>query len=184
MRMVLAGAALLMASTAFAMHVLKVGVTRLGDRYAMAAEVHVRAPPETVFRLLVDYDRWTRLSPAIRQSRELGAFADGRHRVESVTRACVIFVCSDVRQVQDVREIGRRRIVAVTLPRRSDLRYGLVRWRIEPAGAESRLFVNVELVPDFWVPPLIGPWIIDRAMRQRVMEIASSIERLSAAPQR
>jgi hypothetical protein len=179
-RTVLLGVVLLAASTAFAMHVLEVGAARHGERYTMAAEVHVRAPPNTVFRLLADYDRWTRLSPAIRQSRELVAFADGRHRVESVTRACVIFFCSEVHQVQDVREFARRRIIATTLPLRSDLRYGMVRWRIEADGTGSRLFVNVELEPNFWVPPLIGPWMIDRAMRQRVMEISSSIERLSA----
>ena len=39
--------------------------------------------------------------------------------------------------------------------------------------------------PDFWVPPLIGPWVIKRTMREQAITTSEGIERLArvrAAP--
>ena len=57
------------------------------------------------------------------------------------------------------------------------LRFTLVRgnmkgmrgeWRIEKLGEGTRVTYDAELMPNFWVPPLIGPHIVRRNVRNQL----------------
>ena len=47
----------------------------------------------------------------------------------------------------------------------------------------SRLIFFAALTPDFWVPPLIGPYIIKKKMREEAVETVLGLERLASAAQ-
>jgi hypothetical protein len=78
--------------------------------------------------------------------------------------------------VEDIRENGSDMVVATVNPARSDFSSGRSEWKILPAGAgQTRIVLRRTLEPSFWVPPLIGPWVIKNKM---VQELSVMLERL------
>jgi hypothetical protein len=79
-------------------------------------------------------------------------------------------------QVQDVTLLAGHVIEAVILPEFSDFRSGLARWQLTARGAATQLEFSNSFEPDFWVPPVIGPWLIKRKLVWEVTETAMYIE--------
>jgi hypothetical protein len=84
--------------------------------------------------------------------------------------------CKRVVQVQDVTRPGEYVIEAVIVPSVSDFRSGFARWQLRPQGESTLLSFSHRFEPDFWVPPVIGPWIIKRTLISEVAETAMYIE--------
>ncbi len=164
----------------FAVESSRIDVEREGEAYTVYAEMVVAIPPAEAFALLSDYDRLDRLSPLVKKSRLLASPQRHRHRVHSVAEMCVLFFCGQVFQVQEVAEIPNREIIALTDPTQSNLKEGIVHWRLAPDPAGTRLTVFARMIPAFWVPPLIGPWAVERALTTEMQETARNLERLGA----
>ena len=64
-------------------------------------------------------------------------------------------------------------------PRFSDFHEVSERWRIRPEGAQTRMEYNATLVPKFFVPPLIGPWVIKLRIRDSLLSGAETLETLA-----
>ncbi len=171
----------LYAGFAHAAAVVDLHVARAGDRYRLTMRMDLEMPAHTLRALVTDYAHLARLNPAVVESRVL-SHRGGVTRVRTVVRGCIAFFCFDVHQVQDVRALPDGAIVAVTVPALSDFRYGRARWRIVARGARAcRLDFEAVIEPSFWVPPLIGPWLIRYKMRQEALRTAATLERLAAA---
>lgn len=167
------GAAVAVQSTAFE-------VAHEENAYSLYAEMVLDAPVRDVYLLLADYDRAEELSDLVEDVSLLASPEPCRHRVHSVAELCVLVFCGQVDQVQDVYEMPNREILALTVPEESNLQEGVMHWRLQPAGNRTRLKVFARVVPDFWVPPVIGPWAVKHALTSQVRETAENIERLSA----
>jgi hypothetical protein len=155
-------------------------VRREGEAYELYAEMVVDAPIKKAYALLSDYDRLDRLSDIVIESVLLASPAKNRHRVYSLAEMCVLLFCARVTHVQDVYEMPHREILALTVPAESDLKEGVLHWRLRPVGRATLLSAFVRIVPDFRAPPLIGPWAIKRALTGQVQKTAENIERLAA----
>jgi len=70
---------------------------------------------------------------------------------------------------------------AEVLPAQSDFSYGRADWQFRPAGTSTHLRFSAELEPAFWVPPLLGPWLVERSLREEAERTSAGIERLAAA---
>ncbi len=159
----------------------QLAVTHEAGLYTVSLEMEIAAPRSAIFRVLSDYGHWTRLNSKIFQSRIVSASTDGHYRVYSQTRACVLFYCMDIAQLQDITQQDEREIVAVTLPVKGRLRQGWVRWLLNDDDGRTRVMLNVRLTPDFWVPPLLGPWAIRSFLRQQTQELADKLETLATS---
>ncbi len=147
--------------------------------YRIELDMRLDAGKGHVWRLLTDYSHYGQLNNAIKESEILRQQGPGSYRVRTVTRACVYFFCKTVTQVQDVTEVPGRYISASVLPALSDFRHGVARAYIWPEGAYTRIRVLAEVEPDFWIPPLIGPWIISRKLQSETLETMRNVERLA-----
>jgi hypothetical protein len=67
-------------------------------------------------------------------------------------------------------------IEADILPQDSDFRRGRGHWRLTAEGDATLMRFRAELVPDFYMPKLIGPWLIRREMVKQITEIVMLIE--------
>src|SRR5690606_11084830 len=83
-----------------------------------------------------------------------------RLRVSMESRGCVLAFCKTVRQVQWMETSADWTITATIMPEHSDLRSGWARTRLEAVGDSTRFRYEMAIVPDFWVPPFIGPAVI------------------------
>lgn len=167
---------------AAAAEILDSAVDLEAGTYRIEVDARIDAPLETVHRLITDYDNLSRINRSIEESRVLRVHSPDRHRVHTVIRACILFFCKRVIQLQDITQYGSDRVEAVILPEGSDFRYGIARWDLAPDGRWTRMHFTAELEPAFWVPPLIGPWLFERKIVQEILDSARHME--SDAPQR
>ena len=46
--------------------------------------------------------------------------------------------------------------------------------------AGTRILMRSEAAPDVWLPPLLGPWLIKRDLRNEAVQVVHNIERAAA----
>ncbi len=147
--------------------------------YEIHADIRLGAPLRDVRYVIMDFDHLTRITGAIRESRLLARPAPDRWRVYTRTKACVMFFCRTIKQVQDVHVDADGAIVVEAEPANSNVRSSRTTWRLaaEPGGTHMRWHMRME--PEFWVPPLIGPILLRHALREEGEATARGIEKLA-----
>jgi hypothetical protein len=156
--------------------VLRASVTYESDVYVLSIEALIDAPVDIVYRLITDYDHLHDINPAILESRIVRTDSPVKHRVRSVTRVCVLFYCRDITQIQDMVQGKDHTIDAVIVPQGSDFRRGHAHWRLWDVDDATVMHFSAELVPDFYMPELIGTWLIRREMVKQIAQIVTLIE--------
>lgn len=151
---------LLSSRSSFASEVISLQVSNQGDLYVLESENYLEASVQSVFQVLMDYDNYTRLSSVYKESRQLAPGPDGAPRVYTLARGCIVFVCRSVEKVERLNTETNRRIVATVIPELSNLQQGTTEWVLNSAADGTRLSYRMELLPKFWIPPLIGPPVI------------------------
>lgn len=167
---------------AVAAEIIRVDVGHQGEAYTMEIDALADAPAARVRAMLTDYDHLDRLNNSIKSSRILDKPGPGEYRVRIVTHACVWFFCRTIKQVQSVREAGDGWIDARVVPELSDFKQGWARFAVQPEGATARIRIVSEVEPGFWIPPVIGPWLIKLKLRSEVMETLAILEKSGRAP--
>lgn len=177
-----------MSASAQSVEVRAIEVTRSEARYRVSMDVQLDVPAPAAYAVFADISRLPQINPAVREARVLDEVLDiGLRRVYTDVRVCVSYFCRRLRQVQDMRFTLRPDggdVQAIVLPERSDLHYGLAKWALRDCSGRTCLHFEAELEPRFWVPPVIGPWLMQRQLREEALQTSAGIERLarSASP--
>ena len=154
-------------------------VTHRDDGFKIAFDAVVDAPTQQVYAVLADYARLGKLNPII-TAISVDVAPTGRgERVRSVIKACVWFFCRQIVQVEDVTEPDANTIVAHIVPGAGDFESGSCFWRVTNEGPRTRLHYEATRVAGFWIPPLIGPWVIRRTVREQLETSIVVLERLA-----
>jgi hypothetical protein len=143
---------------------------------------HVQAPFGSTWGTLTDYPNLYRLTPAVKLSEVLGQDPDGSTLVRTRSRVCVWIFCKTLQLVQRMRQPALGRLEAVTVPRLSDFAYGHTSWHLAPEGDGTRFELRTELRPVFWVPPLVGPMLIEQGLKDSALQALEGLERESRPP--
>jgi hypothetical protein len=167
---------LLLPSVLLAGEVLDSRVTHDGSEYYLSITARVDAPLAVVYQSITDFTNLAAINPSIEESQVIASPGSDRFRVRSVIRVCILIFCKRVVQVQDVTLVDSRTVVATMVPGDGDFRAGLARWELAADGAATELYFTEAFEPDFWVPPLIGPWLIEKKLVREVAETAMYIE--------
>ncbi|MEN8207393.1 MAG: SRPBCC family protein [Pseudomonadota bacterium] len=175
---------LLMPATSLAGDILASSVKHDGDRYSLSVTARIDAPIDIVYQSITDFDNLAAINPAIEESQLLAIPSADTRLVRSVIKVCILVFCKRVEQVQDVTMKTGYVIEAVVLPERSDFRSGFARWLLTVSGTSTELLFTNTFEPDFWVPPVIGPWLIKRKLIREVAETAMYIEVKAGTPSR
>lgn len=170
---------LLATTTVSAARLLEVSISNEGQRYNLKANIYIAAPPAQVYKVLTDYNHLTRISGAITVSHELKR-VDKRSAIVYVeTHACVAFFCRTLKQTQEVWQLGPNDIVAQSIPAKSNVSMGSASWHLEADGNGTRLLWRNTVEPKFWIPPLVGTAMMDKALHTEVIASAWGIEKLA-----
>jgi hypothetical protein len=172
--------ALCASTAAHAVDIREMDVTHAAGRYTVRFEVAIDGVVRETRRLLSDFDRLTRLSDTITESRLLHIDETGTRRIKITLSSCVLFFCKTLRKVQEVREEENGDIVSRIVPAESDFSLADERWRVLPENGKTRIRYDAEVVPSFFVPPLIGPWIVKSKIRHELEVTAARLEALAA----
>ena len=159
----------------------RVDVIYDGKVISIHVEADLHARPALLREIINDYDSLSLLLPMISYSELMTRRSDGGARVRTDIRVCVLFICRIFRQVVDVSWHGNGGL-AKTLPTQSDFHAGQLEWEVD--GLEdgpSRLIIEARYEPRASVPPLIGPWLVQRKIRREVAAGLHELEYLTAA---
>jgi len=168
---------LLLAAPLHAGEVLDSHVDYSDDHYLIDIDMRIDADANKVFARLQDYNHLHRVNSAIKTSRLLATHG-AIHRVRIVTRGCIWFYCRRVVQVQDIEKLRDRYLVATIDPKDSDFKYGRIVWHVFSDARGTRIRFSADLVPDFWIPPLIGPWVMKSKLLEEGRQTITGLERL------
>ena len=161
-----------------------VAVDRQADRYRIDLRVRLAATPADAYAAFADVNRLPSINPAVKRVRMMEGAPPGQQRVYTRVRVCVSFFCRELEQVQDMEhrtEAEGGQIHARVIPELSNLRFGEAHWTLKGCGDMTCLSFVATLEPAFWVPPLIGPWLIQRKLREEAMQTSAGIERAAQA---
>lgn len=161
--------------------IAEVQVEQDSGAYHIYFDILINAPRDRVYDVLSDYESLDELSPGIVRSELLSGEGGDDAEIDLTLRPCVWKLCKKLRKVSKVSINAYGAIVYTTIPSASDFKRGREQVIIKEAQApgQTRVTYNASLVPDFFVPPLIGSWLIKRHVRQNLEVSMDRVEKLA-----
>jgi hypothetical protein len=158
-----------------------VDVSRREDRYRVVADTHLDASPEDIYKVLMDFDgdRYQRISDIYKESSYLPPDIDGTPLVYTRVEGCLLGYCRSMSRVERLEVVTPQFIRSRTVPERSDFKYSLSEWTFEPEGDGTRVKYLMEMEPNFWLPPFVGPWFLKRTLVKGAPKAIDQIELLA-----
>ena len=157
-------------------------IGRDGGVYNLRAETFLEASPQSIFDVLLDYERFGRISSVYKEYGYLDPLPDGTPIVFTRMEGCLLKIfCKSMTRVERLEADAPGHIRTVTLPERSDFKRSISEWLLEPEAEGTRVTYTLEMEPDFFVPPIVGPIILKRTLKQGGGRAIERIERLAQA---
>jgi hypothetical protein len=158
-----------------------IDVSREHARYHVEADTHLEAPPAAIYKVLLDFDdnRYGQISEIYKESAYLAPDSDGTPIVYTRVEGCLLMFCRSMRRVERLEVVTPTFIRSKTLPERSDFKYSVAEWTLEPEGDGTRVVYEMEMEPDFWLPPFVGPWFLKRTLMRGAPAAIEQIEHLA-----
>ncbi len=174
---VCAGALLLsLAAPLRAADIRSLEVTRDGDAYRVVSTTFIAASPDSVYAVLADYDDYERISSIFQEARYVEPLEEGKGRVFTRVRGCILFFCQSVDRLEDITVADQRQITVEIVPDGSDLSSGVASWALHADDGGTRIEYRMDMVPDFWVPPVVGPYLVRRILAKGASGAADRVE--------
>ncbi|MCI0518079.1 MAG: hypothetical protein L0Y45_09635 [Woeseiaceae bacterium] len=174
-----AAAIILMSGVVLSADLREVTVEKEEKRYRLTSETRFDASVPDLYRVLTDYNLFTEFSSVFVESRNLRAAENGKPRYYTRMEGCMLLFCKSFVRVGELTLTPHREIVALADPEESDFNYSRERWQLEADGDGAILKYEFELEPSFWVPPVIGPYVMKRVLRAGGSDAVDRIEALA-----
>ena len=149
--------------------------------YSLEASARLDATPESIYAVLTDFDdnAYARISRAYKESRYLDPADDGTPIVYTRMEGCLLWHCMTLERTERLEAQAPRWIKSTALPESSNFKHAVSEWVLEPDRDGTMMTYKVELEPDFFVPPVIGPWYLKRTLSQGGLRAVTRFERLA-----
>ena len=170
---------LLLCGGADAVELREVEVDRKDGRYFMASKIWFDADLESLYAVFLDYDLSSKFSSFIVESRNLEPAENGQRRFYIRNEGCVWFFCKSFERTGDVEHEPYTLIRSTADAELSDFHASLESWTFEAEGEGTVVEYHFEFEPKFWIPPLIGPYVLQRKLENDSVRALRRIEVLA-----
>jgi hypothetical protein len=98
-----------------------------------------------------------------------------------LTEICVFFLCYTIKHIQTFHAIKDDTLFSRIIPGMGNIQSGWMRWEIKEMDSSNmypvtQIILDIEIIPDFFVPPLIGPYQIKRKMLEITRATINKLE--------
>lgn len=166
----------MVSTPAFAADLDHVSVRNEKKRYFVDSRAILDAPLKAVYDTLIDFDEYEKVSSVYTEAHWINRNADDSGEIYTYTRGCIAFFCKGLARVETVTARPITYIETRVDPARSDAHHGVSIWTLEPQGERTVIHFVMEFEPTFWVPPLIGPFVIKNRLRHGGEDAIQRIE--------
>jgi len=149
--------------------------------YSFEARARLDATRESIYAVITDFDddAYSRISRSYKESRYLEPAADGTPIVYTRMEGCMKRRCISFVRTERLETDAPRWIKSTALPELSDFKHAMSEFVLEPDGDGTMMIYRTEIEPDFFVPPLIGPWFLKRTVAKGALSALTRIEGLA-----
>ncbi len=158
---------------------VSVRASRNGDVLSVEASAEFEAGLEQAWQVLTDYDQLAEFIPGMRESRVIERGARGPV-VEQKGEARLLFLSYAIEVRLVVEEYPYERIVSRAVA--GNFRQMSGAYVLEAAAGRVRLRYAGTLVPDFYVPPLIGTLVLRLNVERQFGALVDEILRRGQVP--
>ena len=147
--------------------------------YLISLEMRIAAPLAKVRAVLFDFNALGKVNDTIKRSRLLDHH-NQHYTVLLESEACVWLYCRRIRQVQLITDMSNGYLQSITDPTQSDMASGKVLWHVRPDPQQTQqtlITYSADFEPDFFIPPLIGPWLLKKRLLKEGRKTINGIER-------
>lgn len=163
----------------FAADLQEVSVDRVKKRYILRSEVLFDATREELYSVLTDYDEFHRFTSAFTETKNIEPNEEGQPQFFTKMEGCVLLFCIAFERYGHLELKPMDEIIAIVDPERSDFAYSFERWQLVQQGEKILMVYEFEMEPAFWVPPVIGPFYIRRALAAGAVDAVDRIEAIA-----
>jgi hypothetical protein len=168
---------LLTAAPAWASAVHDVDVSDDDGRYTVSFDAVIDVPADQALRMMLSPSLWPRLAPIIVDAKVLDGDSRSPRKVRVTFRDCILVFCKTIHKTEDVTIGAHGHIETLAIPEYSDFSYAREDWHIFPEDGRTHIRYESEMVPSFYLPPLIGTYIIKSRMRSLLTHTAARLEK-------
>lgn len=163
-------------SLAFGADLQTVSVKLKDDRYRLESKAWFDVPRADLYQTLINYDLFEKFSSAFVESRNVSPDSAGRPRFFTRMEGCVLLFCKSMRRSGHLILTPSSEIIAIAHRDGSDFRFSRERWVLQDKDGGTLMTYYFEMEPDFWVPPVVGPYVIKRTLRVSGIDAVDRIE--------
>jgi hypothetical protein len=128
--------------------------------------------------VFADWDIAEQFSSVIVESRDIGPDEAGRMGYYILNRACILFFCKSTIRSGSVTKEPLQWIRAVADPDVSDFEISDEEWTFSNEDGGTIVRYELRAKPGFWIPPVIGPYLMKRKLRNDSGDAMQRIEKL------
>ena len=154
-------------------------VEREDGLYSMRSVVYFDVERQYLYRVLTDFDLFKKFTSAIVESKNVEVDERGRPQFYARMEGCVLIWCKSFIRNGYLELSPTAEIIAISDPERSDFEISRERWQLITEGEGTLMIYEFQMVPAFWVPPLVGPFYITRALKSGGVDAVNRIEALA-----
>jgi hypothetical protein len=171
----------LLPGTSLCADIKTIEIKKEKNLYHMNIDATVHADFDSVIGIITDYENLPLINPYLKESKLLDNPEDERTTVNMLTEICVLFLCYNVRHVQTFHFVEDGILFSRIIPEKSNFQAGWMRWEIKEMDSNkiypvTRIILDIEMVPDFFVPPVIGPYQIKKIMLEMTRATILNLE--------
>ncbi len=163
----------------YAAEMLHIELWKQDNQYHLRSASTIDAPPKLIIKTLLDYNHFYRLSAGIKETRYLDPDPDGKPVAFTLIESCVLFFCKKIKKTERILFASDSEIVLEADPARSDFKFMNSRWSTRIEDGQTILAYDMDMEPDFWIPPLIGTWALKRKLYTSAMNMARRMEKMA-----
>jgi len=156
-----------------------VTVERKDGRYHLTSVTHFDATQSQLYKILTDYEQFPRFANAFVEAENREPDEQGRPQFYTRMEGCVLLFCKSYIRYGYLELKPDYDIVAIVDPELSNFDYSRERWQLISDGEGTIMIYDFEMEPGFWVPPIVGPYVIKRALRSNGNAAVNRIEALA-----
>jgi len=170
---------LLLCGFAHAVELREVNMDKEDGVFMLRSVVWFDAHPAPLYAVFINYDLAKQFSSFVAESRNLEPDENGRRRFYIRNEGCVWFFCKSFQRTGVVEHTFHTYIRSTADAEQSDFESSVETWTFEAEGEGTRVVYTWQLQPKFWVPPLIGPYVLRRKLERDSLRALNRIEALA-----
>ena len=148
--------------------------------YQIKVVAVIDAPASYVREVLTDYIHIYRLNPSIIESEVLRQHDDGAVSVRTRVIGCAAYFCEELERVEKVRVLPSGDLHAEIIPELSQFKSGQTFWHIKKEGDHCEVTYLSNMVPDIYIPPVVGKFLIKRTIREEMQTSFVNLQKISS----